>query len=174
MATMTAPSELPASEPLASESAITAFTVPSDAKFIFSWQTVVNFSSPTYATWRPPSDRWWIWNNASVRTEDTSSSVEHWSRTRDFDRLADEWIADTLILSSIQKIVLHPAYQRIIGMGAGVLPHILDRLRSEPNHWFWALRAITGEDPAANETTIEGASRVWLEWGVSRGYVHSR
>jgi hypothetical protein len=66
---------------------------------------------------------------------------------------------------------MHPAYQRIIGMGPPAVPLILARLREQAAQWFWALTAITGEDPAEDETTIEGATSAWLEWGRARGLV---
>lgn len=60
---------------------------------------------------------------------------------------------------------MHPAYQRIIGMGGPGVPLLLDRLRRQPAQWFWALTAMTGEDPALGEDTLEGAREAWLRWG---------
>jgi hypothetical protein len=37
-------------------------------------------------------------------------------------------------------------------MGRDVVPLILADLRKEPYQWFWALRAITGEDPCRRPT----------------------
>jgi hypothetical protein len=85
-----------------------------------------------------------------------------------FQRLADEWRRETMSSSSMTDIVLHPAYQRIIGLGRQVMPLILEELQREPYHWFWALSAITGEDPAADETSLEGATAKWLEWAGRR------
>ena len=65
----------------------------------------------------------------------------------EFDRLASIWKAETHYLSSSTDIALHSAYQRIIGMGFGVVPLILADLRQQPCQWFWALRSLTGEDP---------------------------
>jgi hypothetical protein len=81
-----------------------------------------------------------------------------------FNRLTAEWKRDTLVESSMSAIVLHPAYQRIIGLGQPVVPLILRELQREPYHWFWALSAITGEDLAADEGSIERATAIWLEW----------
>jgi hypothetical protein len=66
---------------------------------------------------------------------------------------------------------MHPAYQRIIGLGAPGLPLILRRLADEPGQWFWALTAITGEDPAAGQSTVDDAAAAWLSWGHARGLV---
>jgi hypothetical protein len=88
-----------------------------------------------------------------------------------FEDLADRWETETALESVVTRKATHPAYQRIIGMGGPVIPLILRRLEREPRQWFWALTAITGEDPAHGETTAEGASRAWLRWGRERGFV---
>lgn len=66
---------------------------------------------------------------------------------------------------------MHPAYQAIIGMGKPVLPMIFDELKNKGGHWFWALRAITQEDPAKDYTDFEQAKQAWLAWGQSQGFV---
>jgi hypothetical protein len=85
--------------------------------------------------------------------------------------LAAEWRAETLLASSMVETVLHPAYQRIIGLGRLAVPFVLIELRSEPNQWFWALRAMTGEDPAAEANSFAERRDAWLRWGRSRGYL---
>lgn len=82
-----------------------------------------------------------------------------------FEALAQEWERDTAMESSVSRMALHRAYQRIIGLGPSAVPLILGRLEQEPNYWFWALTSITGEDPAAGENTLAGATLRWLEWG---------
>lgn len=86
-----------------------------------------------------------------------------------FNELADQWELETVFESIVVRKALHPAYQRIIGMGRTAVPLILERLKDRPQQWFWALTAITGEDPALGETTLEGASYEWLRWGRERG-----
>lgn len=89
-----------------------------------------------------------------------------------FVTLKAEWKADTLLASSLHQIVMHPSYQRIIGLGPQAVPFILDDLhRNGPDHWFWALAAITGEDAGAGEMTLSGATQRWLQWGSREGYV---
>jgi hypothetical protein len=90
---------------------------------------------------------------------------------RRFSELADRWIAETAMQSSVQRKVLHPAYQRIIGMGPQAIPMILTRLRDDGGYWFWALAAIADEDPAAEMRGYEDAREAWLEWGVEAGYL---
>jgi len=65
----------------------------------------------------------------------------------------------------------HPAYQQIIALGPPVIPLILRELRERPDHWFWALNAITGEDPVGPEDDFDQAVEAWLRWGRERGYL---
>jgi hypothetical protein len=88
-----------------------------------------------------------------------------------FNGLVDQWLEDTEFLSNLTQIHMHPAYQRIIGMGPSVLPLIFERLAGAPGHWFWALASITGEDPARGTETMSAARAKWLEWAHERGYV---
>jgi hypothetical protein len=85
-----------------------------------------------------------------------------------FDELAAEWRARTAHLSSVERIILDPAYQRIIGLGPAVIPLLLRELERRPGHWFWALSAITGEDPAVGTNSFQEAVHAWLQWGRGR------
>jgi hypothetical protein len=89
-----------------------------------------------------------------------------------FIQLAEQWKQETGMLSIVSKMSLHPAYQRIIGMGQPVVPLILRELEREPDHWFWALRSITGEDPVRPEQrgNLGQMAADWLEWGRANGY----
>src|SRR5258707_2021163 len=64
-----------------------------------------------------------------------------------FRRLADQWRSETRALSSDSDIVANFAYYQIIGMGERALPLIFDEMQAHGGRSFWALRAITGEDP---------------------------
>jgi len=90
-----------------------------------------------------------------------------------FQTLADKWRAETGHLSSTTKIVLHPTYQRIIGLGPIAIGAILRDLRQTYDHWFWALSAITGENPIKPEDAgdIEKMVEVWVKWGQGKGYI---
>ncbi len=83
----------------------------------------------------------------------------------EFAKLAQKWRQETQHWSSVKRSVLHPAYQRIIGMGPTVLPLLLKELRDRPDHWFSALASIAGEDPAAGTNTFNEALAAWIEWG---------
>ncbi len=90
-----------------------------------------------------------------------------------FHRLAAQWRAERGPTSSISQMAMHPAYQQIIGMGLAVLPLLLHELATEPDHWFWALKAITGVDPVPPESRgrIRAMAEAWLRWGRQQGYL---
>jgi hypothetical protein len=80
------------------------------------------------------------------------------------------WRRESTWLATVQQMVLLPSYQRIIGMGPAVVPLLLGELKARPAHWFWALNAITREDPAAGIDRFSDAREAWLSWGRDRGY----
>ena len=90
----------------------------------------------------------------------------------EFCHLVIQWKRETRFLSSLDKICTHTAYQRIIGMGEKVLPFIFCELETDPAHWFWALSAITGENPVQSyqRGNLKEMTRVWVEWARSHGY----
>ena len=89
-----------------------------------------------------------------------------------FNKLAKQWKEDTINLSSMQQMALHPAYQQIIGLGPKAIPLILNDLKSEPDFWFWALRALTRANPVTDKMAgdLSTMTRVWLDWGREHGY----
>lgn len=81
-----------------------------------------------------------------------------------FNDLAGKWREETAGLSSIQSIVHNRWYQQIIGLGPAAVPLILEDLRDGPGgYWFWALTAITREDPAKGTTRYSDARMAWLD-----------
>jgi hypothetical protein len=89
-----------------------------------------------------------------------------------FRRLADRWRRETGHLSSLDDMCMHPAYQHIIGMGTDALPLIFEELAQRPDHWFWALNAITEEDPIPPPArgNVPAMTDAWLKWGEEHGY----
>src|SRR5438128_12663995 len=88
-----------------------------------------------------------------------------------FRRLAAKWKAESRFLSNTVQMAMLDSYQRIIGMGEPVVPLILDELEREPNQWFWALHAITEQDPVPPEANGKPheMAQAWLEWGRVKG-----
>src|ERR1700730_15872077 len=90
-----------------------------------------------------------------------------------FNRLAALWKTATEFISKVNKRILHPAYQKIIGMGESALPFILQDLSENgPDDWFWALTAITDENPIKKEIAgnMAAMTEAWLQWGKKAGY----
>jgi hypothetical protein len=88
-----------------------------------------------------------------------------------FNRLARQWKEQTEFMSSSDAMVAHPAYQSVIGMGPAALPLLLEELERDPDHWFWALKAISEEDPVPAESrgNVQEMTRAWLGWGREKG-----
>jgi hypothetical protein len=102
----------------------------------------------------------------------SSSATARLTRKRQFAELVQEWRDATAFTSSATAMAMHPAYQQIIGMGDAALPLIFQELRRDPDHWFWALKAITGEDPVAagDRGQLDRMTVAWLNWAAEHGY----
>lgn len=92
---------------------------------------------------------------------------------RAFAALAAQWRAEIRHLSSDTDITGRFAYHQIIGMGARALPLIFRQLQEHGGPWFWALRAITRENPVRPEDrgSVRRMTEAWLDWGRQRGHV---
>jgi hypothetical protein len=90
-----------------------------------------------------------------------------------FHRLAAEWKEQSHFLSNSAQMAMLRPYQRIIGMGPIAVPLILEELRREPDHWFWALEAITEEDPVPPEARgqVRRMAEAWVQWGEEQGII---
>jgi hypothetical protein len=93
-----------------------------------------------------------------------------------FREHSERWKEDTRHLSSTTKMISHPSYLRIIGLaskshGHGLERLLLQELQSEPDHWFAALTAISGEDPVQPKHDFDEAVSAWLEWGRKKGII---
>lgn len=90
-----------------------------------------------------------------------------------FQQLVQRWKRDTLFTSSLTEMCIHPAYQQIIGMGRSAVPLLLEELQRSPDHWFWALSAITGEDPVqpGSHGQVTQMTEDWLKWGRENGWI---
>jgi hypothetical protein len=93
-----------------------------------------------------------------------------------FKGLVSRWKDETGHLSSTTKRIAHPSYLRIIGLarkssGYQLEKLLLEELQNEPDEWFDALAAVTGEDPVALDHDFDQATAAWLEWGRKKGIV---
>ena len=119
----------------------------------------------TAISFAAPSLQQFLLGNASGTQE---GEVEH-----EFQRLTNQWKQETAPQSTISKISMHPAYQRIIAMGERAIPLILRDLQKKPHHWFWALSAITNESPIPPESrgNMRDMAEAWIKWGKARRYI---
>jgi hypothetical protein len=66
-------------------------------------------------------------------------------------------------------MLAHPSYLRIVGLarestGNELERLLLEELKADPDYWFYALAAISGEDPVQPQDDFDGAVNAWLEW----------
>ena len=89
-----------------------------------------------------------------------------------FRSLVHEWKSRRSHSSCVEDMAIDLAYQKIIGLGPEVIPFLLAELDREPDHWFWALFAITRHDPVPEDSRgkIEKMAAAWIEWGKQHGY----
>jgi hypothetical protein len=94
---------------------------------------------------------------------------------REFRRLTEEWKASHGPQSTIRSMTAHPAYRAIIALGEPAIPLILDELVRDVDHWFSALKAITGANPVRPEDrgNLVKMAESWVEWDRSNGYAVS-
>jgi hypothetical protein len=93
-----------------------------------------------------------------------------------FRKLARAWKSETELISKVSKRVLHPAYQKIIGMGEAAVPFILQDLADNgSDDWFWALTAITDANPITAKIAgnMPAMTEAWLQWGRNASYLKS-
>lgn len=104
-----------------------------------------------------------------IHLESAASSRRNRQLER-FGRLVRQWREDTQWLSSTTEIAMHPAYQAVIGMGPDALPMILEDLRNNSGYWYWALKAISNEDPVppSDRGAIKKMKNAWIQWGKQR------
>ncbi len=93
-----------------------------------------------------------------------------------FFALVSQWHRERRNAIWIADIAMCPSYQKIIAMGKErVLPLILKQLikeRKEPDHWFWALRILTDDNPVPQEHQgdMVRMAEDWIDWGQKNGY----
>jgi hypothetical protein len=102
-----------------------------------------------------------------------TSKVRRGNLGRIFKQLAEQWKKDTALMSSMSQSAMHPAYPRIIGMGPAALPLIFRELQQYGGHWFWALAAITGDNPVPPQEAgyVQKMTERWLDYAKEKGYL---
>lgn len=98
-------------------------------------------------------------NHISARTKPSAVA-------KAFKKLTAEWRAETAFLSDPTQVILHPAYQRIIGLGHPAVPLVVNELVSSGGDWFWALRFMTGAEPVQPTSwgNFDAMRDAWVAW----------
>ena len=81
-----------------------------------------------------------------------------------FTSLKKAWDKATMFSSSISDIVEDSNFKRIIEMGNGAIPFIIDEIDREPSNLVWALNLITGATIRSNQRlTITETCKAWVK-----------
>jgi hypothetical protein len=93
-----------------------------------------------------------------------------------FESLIGQWHMERGATSLLSEMVHCPAYEKIMALGPKAIELILARLESEgddPDHWFWALQVLSGDNPVSEEDegNLRKMAITWLRWGAEKGYV---
>jgi len=90
-----------------------------------------------------------------------------------FAHLVAQWKEKSRHMSNTAQMAMLKPYQQIIGLGERAVPLILQELQREPDHWFWALEAITQANPVPPEAAgrVQQMAEAWIAWGKQQGYL---
>lgn len=121
---------------------------------------------------KPNNNPEWVHLMADLEDDDIQDEcdaihkfVENYKDYIFFRYLVKWWKEETKFSSSMTEIINHPAYKGIIWLGDKAIPFILDELKREPNHYFAALKQITGKDPVPEEFrgNMDEMTRIWIK-----------
>ena len=112
-----------------------------------------------------------LWQTREKQIADASERKVEEGLKVAFEELVLAWSSETAHLSSPMKVIAHPAYRQIIGLGPAILPLLLRDLAESRRFWFPALNAITGENPVPPDAAgdITRMTEAWIKWGRGRG-----
>ena len=98
-----------------------------------------------------------------------------------FQERAEAWQDATGHLSAPSRIYSHPTYPRLLLLGRGIIPLILEDIQDGARcDWYPALRALadfdlvlTNLDPVtdAERGNVGLMDAAWLRWGRNNGYI---
>jgi hypothetical protein len=110
-----------------------------------------------------------------VRLLISRQAIDHFHKEteRVFRQLATEWNREAGKISNPVKLFMHKKYQQIIGLGPQAVPFMMQDIADGKGNWYWAIAAITREDPIRPEDAGDMAKirMAWIAWGKERGYL---
>jgi hypothetical protein len=100
-----------------------------------------------------------------------ANGVEDLGLEARFKSLVAQWKTARGHSSSINAWAQLPTYRAIVDIGAPVIPLLLQELEREADHWFWALKELTGENPVtpASRGNVAEMAKCWIQWGKEKG-----
>lgn len=103
----------------------------------------------------------------------TDTSASETAARKEFLKLAKKWQSETQHLSSPIPKYLNQHYARIIGLGPRVAKLIIENLDKVEGDWFYALRAVTGENPVSSEMAgdYDRMAQAWKTWAKNKGLI---
>ena len=83
-----------------------------------------------------------------------------------FDMWRNQWLDETKYNSNISSSMQHPLYSKILSLGDIIVPFLIMDLRENKTHWFYALTALTGENPILKEHSgqVDNMIADWVKW----------
>lgn len=105
----------------------------------------------------------------------TAGTTRTFDLQQRFAELTAQWKEKSRHMSNTAQMAMLKPYQQIIGLGDRAVPLILHELQREPDHWFWALEAITQVNPVPPEATgrVGAMADAWIAWGKQHGYLQA-
>lgn len=90
-----------------------------------------------------------------------------------FNTLKQQWIDDTHFKSNVFSTTSHPAYLQILSYGQPMIPILLNDMKENRTHWFFALSDLTGAHPIREENRgkVDRMIEDWVVWGEHEGYL---
>ena len=87
-----------------------------------------------------------------------------------FDRLKNEWIQETAIMSFVEDMMDCASFRAIVALGNPVVPLILKEFEQRRDHWDLFLVEITGENPVPENVrgNLKKTAALWIAWGRKR------
>ena len=89
-----------------------------------------------------------------------------------FLKLKNKWKSETMFYSSSTTIFNNSSYKEIINFGEKSVPWIIRELKRTDDHWFYALKTITGINPVNPENygIISQMKKDWIDWAEQNNY----
>jgi len=90
--------------------------------------------------------------------------MEHVYLTEKFNSLVSAWKKNTMIESSISRIIEDNNFQEILALEEKAIPLIINEIEKEPSILVWALNMITNSTlESKKRLTVEDACSKWVK-----------